>query len=494
MSATLRCCFSHWSPRTFIQTSTSSRLKFSPVSLTRDAPDLSPSTNDCTDRFYDWGTRIPWEFGDVPSRSLSIIYLVYGPLLWINKYLQFRPLALMYLARLQLAASFFLTSQLATSVLCETKQETSKSTFFLFTSYITWTYQSHTFSNSIESQLLLITLCLIHLLKRSDKKINVPQYRASILLGVFVSMGIFNRITSVAFLILPLMSLIKRYLNHKKAFIALITSFCIASAVFIHFDTLLFGSMDYVIAPLNNLIYNSKAENLAQHGFHPRYTHILVNLPQLIGPAIVPFFFRNHYKATIPYLSIFSGLFFLSLVPHQELRFLAPLVPLICICVDVTNFESPAITEWIMRLWCIFNVIMGVIMGSLHQRGVIQALDHLQLEKYHGPQVWWKTYSPPTWLLGNEDLVVSGGGVPEFYNDLVVDLMGADITELKKTLAQLQDTILITPRSSIPLLEQITEIKFEKVWSCNWHLDMDHFDISDLRTFQPGIDIYKVLI
>jgi phosphatidylinositol glycan class Z len=397
----------------------------------------------------------------------------------------------MYLARLQLAVSYFITSQIATSVLCETKQEISKTLFFLFTSYVTWTYQSHTFSNAIETQLLLAVISLIHLIKKSDKETKKhPHYRASLLLGFIISVGIFNRITFAAFLIFPLMALIKRYLTFRLSFITLIISFLTTSSILIHFDTILFNSTEFVITPLNNLIYNSQTENLEQHGLHPRYTHLLVNLPQILGPAIIPFFFRNHYKTSIPYLAIFSGIFFLSIIPHQELRFLTPLLPLMCICIDFINFESPITAEWVMRLWCVFNVAMGIIMGSLHQRGVIEALDHLQRQDYHGSQVWWRTYSPPTWILGNEDLLVSNE-VPQSYSDLVIDLMGAELENLVSTIRQLDETILITPRSSVPLLEHIENVTLEKVWSYKWHLDMDHFDISDLRTLDPGIDIYN---
>lgn len=445
-----------------------------------------------------YSTNIPWEFDPAsPSRSISLLYLVYGPLLWLNKHwLHFRPLALMYMARLQLVTTYFITVQIATSILCETKQEVSKTLFFIFTSYITWTYQSHTFSNSIETQVLLLTLCLIHLLRQSEKsKVTYPHYRVSLLMGALIAIGTFNRITFLSFLIFPMLTLIKRFLRFKLSFLLLIASTIVTSLVLIYFDTVLFQSDEYVITPLNNLIYNSQVENLARHGLHPRYTHVLVNLPQIIGPAIIPFFFRNHYKASIPYLSIFSGLLFLSIVPHQELRFLTPLVPLICICIDFTNFETPRFVELIMTLWCIFNTALGIVMGSLHQRGVIESLDQLYKTGYHGSQVWWRTYSPPTWLLGNEDLTIAAQVPPYEFGDLLIDLMGCEVDQLVSTLAQLQDTLLITPRSSLPLLESIDNehLNLELVWSYKWHLDMDHFDISDLRTFHPGIDIYKVV-
>lgn len=45
-----------------------------------------------------------------------------------------------------------------------------------------------------------------------------------------------------------------------------------------------------VLTPLNNLVYNLNVDNLAKHGIHPRYTHLLINLPLLFGPlAFLPF-------------------------------------------------------------------------------------------------------------------------------------------------------------------------------------------------------------
>jgi phosphatidylinositol glycan class Z len=31
-------------------------------------------------------------------------------------------------------------------------------------------------------------------------------------------------------------------------------------------------------------MYNVKTENLSEHGLHPRYLHLLVNMPLLFGP------------------------------------------------------------------------------------------------------------------------------------------------------------------------------------------------------------------
>jgi hypothetical protein len=49
-----------------------------------------------------------------------------------------------------------------------------------------------------------------------------------------------------------------------------------------------------VITPLNNLRYNLSTSNLAAHGLHPWYQHILANLPLLLGPGFLLLFLRPH--------------------------------------------------------------------------------------------------------------------------------------------------------------------------------------------------------
>jgi phosphatidylinositol glycan class Z len=41
---------------------------------------------------------------------------------------------------------------------------------------------------------------------------------------------------------------------------------------------------DWKVAPFNFIMYNAVPGNIASHGEHPRYTHMLVNLPLLLGP------------------------------------------------------------------------------------------------------------------------------------------------------------------------------------------------------------------
>ncbi|KAF6017619.1 hypothetical protein EB796_024100 [Bugula neritina] len=87
----------------------------------------------------------------------------------------------------------------------------------------------------------------------------------------------------------------------------------------------------FVVSPLNFLLYNRNSENLSEHGLHPRYLHILVNLPLLFGPLIaflllfvfMVLYIKNKAHRLVMimlFLSTVTPLALLSMFPHQEPR------------------------------------------------------------------------------------------------------------------------------------------------------------------------------
>ncbi len=176
-----------------------------------------------------------------------------------------------------------------------------------------------------------------------------------------------------------------------------------------------------VITPWNNIRYNTQTSNLAIHGLHPHYQHFLFSLPQLLGPALVllltslPLLSLRDLRFIISnprFLSATTGAAFLSLFPHQEPRFLLPCVPLLLTCIRLPTSNRGR--NWFWSSWLIFNLLLGMLMGVYHQGGVIPAQLHVpELLKSSIPSpsthtmmtpatvFWWKTYPPPTYLLGN---------------------------------------------------------------------------------------------
>ena len=68
-------------------------------------------------------------------------------------------------------------------------------------SYVTWTYQTHTFSNSIETLVVLWSLVMIQRLM--DNKQKKDSLLSPSILGALLTFGVFNRITFPAFVFLP---------------------------------------------------------------------------------------------------------------------------------------------------------------------------------------------------------------------------------------------------------------------------------------------------
>ena len=198
-----------------------------------------------------------------------------------------------------------------------------------------------------------------------------------------------------------------------------------------------------VITPLNNVRYNAQSSNLALHGLHPHYQHFLVNLPQLLGPALVPLitslwpFTTSRLRAILmnPRLSsALTGTLILSLIPHQEPRFLIPGIPLLLTCIRLPTSERWRRNFWIS--WIAFNAFMGALMGIFHQGGVVPAqIAMSNLTKNANATditvYWWKTYPPPTYLLGAPTLS-PGTNLP--LNITAVPLMGLSEHDLRDKL------------------------------------------------------------
>ena len=138
-------------------------------------------------------------------------------------------------------------------------------------------------------------------------------------------------------------------------------------------------------------------------------------------------------KELICQWTIISGVIILSCAPHQEPRFLLPtMVPLVylhgrrlVVGIDANNTD-PSITNkrrsMILRhnihliIWIVFNTIVYIFFGRLHQGGLLDSLLHLSdYSLIHDERdinaplprvfVYYKTYMPPTFLTraGNDD-------------------------------------------------------------------------------------------
>lgn len=230
--------------------------------------------------------------------------------------------------------------------------------FALATAWPMLILQTRSFSNGVESALV----AAMRLVSRD-----------SIWFGCLGALGVFARFTFPAF-VLPLTRLPPSW---RVVFASLVTAAAIVAV-----DSYYYGR--FVVTPLNAFLYNLDSSNLALHGLHPRYLHALVNLPLLLGPVLV-LRLRPSAQWLVP-------LALLSLAPHQEPRFLLPLVaPAI-----VTGATTLPWRTWEVVLHGGYHAVCVGFFGFFHQAGIVSAVQSLR----PGDSVaFWKTYPPPMHLV-----------------------------------------------------------------------------------------------
>jgi phosphatidylinositol glycan class Z len=272
--------------------------------------------------------------------------------------------------------------------------------------------QSRSFSNGIEA----VCVAAIALLRDSPW-----------LVGVVGATGLFARFTFPLFA-LPFLKLPPRWTS--------IVAALIVAGAFVAVDSQFYGRA--VVTPWNALAYNSVTENVAAHGLHPRYLHALVNLPLLLGPIVV-----SHLRPS-PYW-IFP-LVLLSISPHQEPRFLLPLVSsaiATCNC-DWTLSRL----QWATHL--AHHGVAAFVFGILHHGGVVPSVRALTAGQH---AVYWKTYPPPVHILQAENVTV-------------VDAKGAPFEE---AFAQIRD-LLVAPITAVPRDASLVR---GQCWG--WHVSFENF-------------------
>ncbi|GAA5986130.1 hypothetical protein JCM11641_004719 [Rhodosporidiobolus odoratus] len=336
---------------------------------------------------------------------------------------------------------------------------------------VIFTFLLRPFSNSLETVLLALAYYLCH---RFDRRSSIAGLA---LLGSVCALGIFVRITFVAFVAPVLAATAWQLIQSEKAstfrlanigFPACLT-FVATSIAFVASDTAYFnptnekGRGSLVLTPLNLLRYNMSHANLAEHGIHPRYLHLLVNLPMLFGagPVIIASAVRgrSHSErkektsesfARKVYLSGFVfPVALLSLQPHQEPRFLLPLLIPLALLVPFTSLfrkrmsRAMSAQKVVWTLWLIHSLLFTIFFGFLHQGGVVPASLALNADlrdpttalgrSAHVNIVFWRTFMPPRHLL----LPLSQTKQPPPPVVRVTDLAGSPPGTLSATLTSL---------------------------------------------------------
>lgn len=312
----------------------------------------------------------------------------------------------------------------------------------LASSYVIQVYGTHTFSNTVEMILISLLLYLVvdsqtysHAIIRQDvylsKKYNksrkpadkariykikasLPSYttRNCILISFIIVLGVFNRPTFVCFAFPSVFFWIHRGIGfkimnysdiHYRMLLFILNSVLFAT-FFIIIDSFYFGYLsgievlemdmsfsNFVVTPLNFIKYNMDSSKLAEHGLHPRITHLLVNIPILYnilgiigigGLIVVGYRLASGHFTGLPKIhsiqflmsaSIIFPVATLSYFPHQEPRFLIPItLPLIYLYADVIMSK-----KYLKRLWWTSNILSLVFFGFVHQAGLVPLASYM---------------------------------------------------------------------------------------------------------------------
>ncbi|KAK3333609.1 glycosyltransferase family 22 protein [Cercophora scortea] len=453
-------------------------------------------------QIFSYPVRLTWEFTtDHPIRSVFPLWPVYGLPMLLLRWLwigngndgEIPPIAVFWTLRVLMFVISFVLEDWAIHELVQSSRHRRVAVLLVASSYVTWTYQTHTFSNSIETLVVLWCLVLIERIVASPQR---GSALASTVLGIVAVFGVFNRITFPAFVLIPAIRLLPYYWRHPLSLAVLLFAGLCATLLAITLDTAFYTPhaiswsdlvLHPVFTPLNNLLYNLSTSNLAQHGLHPRYQHLLVNLPQLLGPAAILLFTQPHRSFRL--YSAISGVFVLSIYQHQEARFLLPAVPLILSSVRLPKKES-VLRGWVAS-WIIFNVILGILMGIYHQGGIVPAQVFMSRQPDATQAIWWKTYMPPIWLLNGKNEVLRTTDVMGMEGELLLEELGklatCDTPADRRNMEFLKEkngTYLVAPLSVTWLDTYLPNkglegLRFREVWRHTQHFSLDDLDFAE---------------
>ena len=412
-----------------------------------------------------------WEFQpSFPVRSIVPIYVFVGlPLLllrWLTSVFG-QSLLCWYTLTTSVRATLVLLSFVIDWCAYRLSRNHGQSGFaaaaMISSSFVALVFYTRPLSNTIESLLfsLLVYMTMSisynkndslsvdsktshHNLRQSDQqRTNIYD---TLFYSLLIVMGIFNRPTFAVFALVPVIrwTFIGLPLSRTKNCIITVTHRCFQLlfsslaffAIFVISDSVYFGRLkpdiSHIIAevdrsglwttiqanitttPVNFFLYNTRIDNLADHGLHPRFTHTLINIPLLFGPLGLLYVVELGStvfggkcriqnvanRRSFLLLCILVPLSLLSVFPHQEPRFLIPLLLPFCLLFSSQVWNSKL---W-STLWIAFNLLGCLFFGVFHQGGVVQSLGHLQQKKMSSSSgktlaIFWHTYMPPLHLL-----------------------------------------------------------------------------------------------
>ena len=123
---------------------------------------------------------------------------------------------------------------------------------------------------------------------------------------------------------------------------------------------------------------------------------------------------------------------------------------------------------------------MGILMGIYHQGGVVPAQAWLGQQKELGAHMqevmWWRTYSPPVWLMDHNPIRTTDlMGMP------FIEMQNEIDTALGKECNTNKSIGLVAPFSSAELDASWAErdLVLEEIWRYRRHLNLDDLEFGE---------------
>jgi phosphatidylinositol glycan class Z len=292
------------------------------------------------------------------------------------------------------------------------------------------------FSNTLEAIAVALVLLLV-----SSPGTGTVGRASSLALAACAVVGVWIRVTTLAFLAPSALYHFARLLKARQFALLLhsVAAIALTAAALVLIDTRFYAahsnSTAITVTPWNLFLYNSNTENLATHGLHPRMTHAAVNVPMLLtaaAPALYHKLFASvrhlarremswfHLDALLA-STLILGIAALSLFPHQEPRFLLPLlVPSIALLSSSGAFSS----RRMRYAWTAMNAVLLLFWGGVHQAALIPVLHTLSSRASGCSIVVAGTYSAPASAVARCVSVGNCSSVP------VASLEGSSVSDI----------------------------------------------------------------
>ncbi|KAG0311846.1 alpha 1,2 mannosyltransferase [Linnemannia gamsii] len=296
---------------------------------------------------FGFNVDIPWEYQpELPCRSIIIPAITTGiPYLFLKKWIGTNSdhfvttRALFLTQRLAFVLVSLVIDWSIVKMARQIRRSPSIALLLVASSYVTLAYHTHPFSNTVETLVLALS---------------------AVVLGKIIQ-------------------------EHDASTTLLTASTSKATTAFHPSATSVHGSL--TLTMWNNLQYNLDKDNLALHGLHPRFFHLLLNFPVLFGnlawvgvTTLISKVMAREWSSPSKLVTALTysgicGISVLSSMPHQEARFLTPLIlPLV---ISLSG-RIARLGRRFWPLWLVLNGVLAIVFGVIHQAGLVPAMGLIQ--------------------------------------------------------------------------------------------------------------------